>query len=243
MKINSKKLITILLIVFGIVVISVPFWNNSQKKSEKEKLPEGVFKGEVVEILQTTKYTYLLMEEGGAESWIAVTKREAKEGDVYYYTNPLEMNNFESKELGKTFETVFFVQNISDQPLTGNETAAAPAAERKQEAPEKIDTSVPKAKGGITIAELYENHTQYANQVVTISGKVTKYNPMIMGKNWVHIQDGSDFSGNFDLTFTTDDTASLDQILTVKGKVSLNKDFGAGYFFKIILEDAEIQVK
>ena len=59
-----------------------------------------------------------------------------------------------------------------------------------------------------------------------------------MNKNWIHIQDGTDFSGKFDLTVTSDKEVSVGDIVTLEGKIALNKDLGYGYFFDVIMEDA-----
>ena len=66
-----------------------------------------------------------------------------------------------------------------------------------------------------------------------------------MGKNWLHIRDGSgsaDKSDN-DLTVTTSTPAKLGDTVLVTGLVSLNKDFGAGYKYTVILDDAKVTVE
>ena len=84
-----------------------------QNPKSSEQLPQGTHKGVVKEVLQTTNYTYLLLTESKTETWVALPKMEAKAGDTYYYTEGMEMNNFESKELGRTIETVYFIQSVS----------------------------------------------------------------------------------------------------------------------------------
>ena len=120
----------------------------------------------------------------------------------------------------------------------GSKKAAAEAP--KTPVIEKKDTKIEAISDGITIAELMENKEKYAGKEVKLKGKVTKYNPAIMNANWFHMQDGTDFEGEFDLTVTTSAEVKLDQIVTIKGMVTLNKDFGAGYFYAIIIEQAEI---
>ena len=72
----------------------------------------------------------------------------------------------------------------------------------------------------------------------TMRGKVTKVNSGILGKNWVHIQDGTEAEGNFDLTVTTQETAKVGDVVVVQGKITLNKDFGSGYKYDVIMEEA-----
>jgi len=87
---------------------------------------------------------------------------------------------------------------------------------------------------------LFKNRDNYNNKTVTLQGEVTKFNPAIMNINWIHMQDGTEFNGVFDLTVTTKAEVKVGDRVTIKGKVTLNKDFGAGYFYNIIVENAEI---
>jgi hypothetical protein len=60
-----------------------------------------------------------------------------------------------------------------------------------------------------------------------------------MGKNWIHVQDGSEFNGEFDLTITTNAVAEVGQTITFEGTIALDKDFGYGYVYSILMEDAK----
>jgi len=105
--------------------------------------------------------------------------------------------------------------------------------------PEKINIKVEPCSDCITIAKLLADKKSYSGKVIKIKGKVTKFNPSIMEKNWVHIQDGSEFGGDFDLTITTAVQASVGETLTFEGKIVLDKDFGYGYFYKVLMEDGK----
>jgi len=104
----------------------------------------------------------------------------------------------------------------------------------------KEDLTIEPVQGAITISELYKNKKDYSGQIVKIKGKVTKVNPSIMGKNWIHLQDGTEFEGQFDLTVTSDVIPETESIVTIEGKVSLDKDFGYGYAYPLLLEEAKI---
>jgi predicted acyltransferase (DUF342 family) len=104
---------------------------------------------------------------------------------------------------------------------------------------EKKNVVVEPCEGCITISNLLANKKSYTGKVVKVKGKVTKYNPEIMGKNWVHIQDGSEFEGGFDLTITTDKKAAIGEDITFEGKIVLDKDFGYGYFYSVLMEDGK----
>jgi len=207
-----------------------------QQNSENAKNFSG-HKITVQEVLQTSNYTYLLVNEEGVESWVAISRKEVEVGSTLYYTEALEMKNFESKDLERTFETIYFVQNISDQPK--QEAPVGQMMGRKPVITEK-DISIEPVRGGISIAELFAGSKEYNEKTVMIKGKVTKFNAEIMGKNWAHIQDGTKDSENFDLTVTTSENVKVGDIVTFKGKISLNKDFGYGYSYKVLMEDAEV---
>ncbi len=104
---------------------------------------------------------------------------------------------------------------------------------------EKIDVVVEPCAECITIAKLLADKQSYSGKIIKIKGKVTKFNPAILGKNWVHIQDGSEFHGGFDLTITTDVHVSVGETITFEGKIVLDKDFGYGYFYSVLMEDGK----
>lgn len=62
-----------------------------------------------------------------------------------------------------------------------------------------------------------------------------------MGKNWIHIQDGTSDTDNYDLTLTTQNKANMGDVITIKGTVYLKKEFGAGYSYDLIIEEALIK--
>ena len=56
-------------------------------------------------------------------------------------------------------------------------------------------TGIAKAEGGSTIAEVFAQKDQLAGKNVLVRGKVVKVSPGIMGKNWVHVRDGTGPTG------------------------------------------------
>ena len=146
------------------------------------------------------------------------------------------------------------VSGCSKEPAATSAAApeAAPASPPAAEphpmpaAPtETVDLSgIAKADGGKTIAELFAEKDQLAGQQVVVRGKVVKSNPDIMGKNWLHLRDGSGAEGTNDITVTTAGAVpAVGDTVLVKGSVSLNKDFGMGYVYDVIVEDAEVTVE
>ena len=126
------------------------------------------------------------------------------------------------------------------EPGKDGAPASATSYTRTPPSIEKKEIKVAPAKGGITIAELYGKKENYSGKTIKIKGQVTKYTPMVMGKNWIHLQDGTDAVGKFDLTVTSAAELKVGDVVTLEGKVSLNKDLGYGYFFDVIVEDATI---
>ncbi|MCY1721075.1 hypothetical protein OU798_12025 [Prolixibacteraceae bacterium Z1-6] len=199
---------------------------------------------EVNEVIQTSQYTYLRVSENSAERWVAVSKMDATVGNTYYYDSELQMTNFHSKELDRDFETIYFINTVSTNPIAGHSTPPADNTiaghSGKTETKQDGAVSFEKAGNEITIAQIFENPENYSNKEIEIRGIVVKVNKQIMGKNWIHIQDGSSFNNNFDLTITSQDLPSVNDEVTFKGTIFLNKDFGAGYAYDVIMENAVI---
>jgi hypothetical protein len=99
------------------------------------------------------------------------------------------------------------------------------------------------AKADKTVAEIYAGKDGFGDTVVNVRGKVVKYSAQIMGKNWIHLQDGTGTAGSNDLMVTSADTARTGDVVLVTGKVTLNKDFGSGYFYPVILDNAKVAVE
>jgi hypothetical protein len=194
----------------------------------------------VQEVLQATSYTYLKVKEADNEFWIAVTKRQIETGETISFADGLEMNNFQSKDLQRTFEKIYFVNRIVSGGSSESQQSMSVPHRMKPEL-EKKEISIEPAEGGVTIGELFANRDSYADKTVLIKGQVTKVNRAIMNRNWVHLQDGTSDSGKYDLTITTDEEVNVGDIVTFEGKITLNKDFGAGYSYEVLMEQAMLK--
>lgn len=187
-------------------------------------------------------YTYLSVEDGDESYWIAVAGKGFENGETIYFKSFVEMNDFKSKELDRTFESILFVDQFSREP-DGLDKAVPSGAEtanpRKNRMDALIDSiKIAPAPGGISIAELYGNAEKYKDKEVVVSGQIVKINRDIMDRNWVHIMDGTRVDRS-DLTFTTTEDFQMGDTITIRGKVALDKDFGAGYVYPLIVEEAE----
>ena len=195
---------------------------------------------EVVEVIQGNSYTYIKAKENMAEKWMAVSKQEVQAGSVYYYDEALPMSNFHSKEIDRTFDEIFFVNSISTTPLAQAQPKAMEGHKGKVDIQQNSAITLEKQAGEITVAQIFGNRSNFSEKEVEIRGIVVKVNEQVMGKNWIHIQDGTSDNGNFDLTITSADLPKLNDEITVKGKIILNKDFGYGYTYEVIMEDAKV---
>ncbi|MHC1773888.1 MAG: GW dipeptide domain-containing protein [Lentimicrobium sp.] len=219
-----------------IILLSMTACNQDKKKQTTGDLPPGTHAVDVIEVVQTSNYTYLQVFENDQKFWIAITRAEAKTGDVLYFTNAMEMKDFKSKELNRTFPSILFVNDPSSTPPTANKMGQSSG---KVTAKRLTDISVEPLKDGVTISDLFKNKADFAEKSVKIRGVVVKYNKNIMGKNWAHIQDGTESGGSYDLTVTTMDALEEGNVVTFEGTIHLDKDFGAGYIYDVIMEDAK----
>lgn len=121
---------------------------------------------------------------------------------------------------------------------------AAGGPDKISRAAEKgIPHSIVKAKGGYTVEELFAKKDTLNGKKVTVRGKVVKFNSGIMGKNWAHLQDGSGGQTTNDITLTTNQRVKVGDIVVATGVMALDKDFGYGYTYKAIIEDAALTVE
>jgi len=188
----------------------------------------------VKDVIQAESYTYLYVLEGEKEYWIATAKQPIEKGMTLHYDGGMEMTDFTSKELDKTFESIWFVGKLSGL------SSAASGMSHTRGMSADADISVDKVAGGVTVAELFEKKADYAGKTVSIRGQVTKVNSSIMGRNWVHVQDGTKAGDVFDVTITTKAQVQKGDVVVFNGTVALDKDFGAGYVYDLIIEEAEL---
>ena len=204
-------------------------------------VPEGNpnLQGIVQETIPAPPYTYLRIKTAAGEVWAGVPATTQAKGALVTVVNPIMMENFESPSLHRTFAQLYLGTLAGAAPVSPASFApggAAPAA------PVAADEKVAKAAGAdaCTIAELYARKQALHDQPVTVRGKIVKYNEGILGKTWIHLRDGSGQGAENDITVTTRDRAALGEVVTARGVLRLNKDFGSGYAFAAIVEDAKV---
>ena len=231
------RLVSILLIF----IFTIAACQKAKEKKAEAQMPTTGHKVKILEVIQATSYTYLKVAENDKDYWMAIAKSNSiKEDDIIYYNAALEMKNFKSEDLNRTFETILFVDNISDKPIKSPHGMPAQSPMQRRISKKDASISIDPISGGITIAELYANSELYSNKKIKIKGQVTKINTAIMGRNWVHLQDGSEHNGQFDLTVTTQANVKVGDIVVFEGFINQNKDFGAGYSYDLIMEEAKL---
>jgi len=210
----------------------------------------GNISGKVVETMNAGGYTYVCVEKTGKKTWVAVPQMKVSVGSDMAFQPGAVMSNFTSKTLNRTFDSIVFSGGLA----SGGGAAAAPGMPGgdKGHGGSKANVleldkgvKVEKAAGAnaYTVGEIYAKSTSLNSKQVTVKGKVVKISQGIMGKNWVHLQDGSgdQQKGTHNLVATTKDTVSVGDVVTVTGTFAKDKDFGAGYVYKAIIEDAKVK--
>ncbi|MCX6929339.1 MAG: hypothetical protein NT154_39880 [Verrucomicrobia bacterium] len=206
--------------------------------------------GKVVETMDASGYTYVRVDTGTKKVWVASTRFPVKVGDSVATTQGMGMPNYHSKTLNRDFDLVYFTGSVT---VNGTKSAAG---DKSPELPKnhppiasssgaaKVDLSgIKPVKDGKTVGQIFADKVKLTGQQVKVRGKVVKYNPMVMGKNWVHIKDGTGAEGSNDLLITTSAATKVGDTVVVTGTVSTNKDFGAGYKYAVLIEDAKLVVE
>lgn len=229
-------------------------------KVESQNSSQNIHYGTILEIKGAMGYKYLKVNEEGKELWVAIANAPVAVGDKIGYDKETLMPNFKSKSLDMTFKEIFFVSDLylppkvqkpksmkemldlgskKQDPHTNMEKWMSPAEEN----------NLPKAfvqKDTYTIEEIHMWREKLAGTNITIEASVSKVSHEIMELDWVHLNDGTGIADKLtnDLVLTAKNTTikAGDKVIA-KGKVVVNKDFGFGYFYKVIIQDATFEVK
>lgn len=195
--------------------------------------------GTVAETFDAAGYTYLRISTAAGDEWAAIRQTPVKKGQTVTMDVQMTAQKFESKTLKRTFDRILFGS------LEGSN--AGSVAQQHMSAPAAADNTpvnVPKAAGADakTVAEVWAARESLKDHNVVVHGKVVKFLGGIMGKNWIHLRDGSGSAdkGDNDLAVTTSETAAAGDVVTISGVVHVDKDFGAGYVYAVIVEEAKV---
>ncbi len=187
--------------------------------------------GTVLKTMEGGGYTYLNLDQDGKQLWIAVRHANVATGDRVEYVEQMRMPNFTSKTLNKTFDEIVFAK------LSGESAAVSPM----QPVPEIPvgDEPIEKAEGGYTVAEVFANRKALKGKLIKVRGRVVKVSQAIMYRNWIHLKDGTGDEGADKIVFRSEDeVAEVGSIVTAEGRLETDMDFGYGYHYAVLVEDA-----
>ncbi|KPK34504.1 MAG: hypothetical protein AMK70_07255 [Nitrospira bacterium SG8_35_1] len=250
---------------------STPQTAQQQPDTRTAAAPREPVTGKVLETMDASGYTYLNVETAAGTKWIAVTQTPVEVGEEVTYMDGMVMQNFSSKALDRTFPEIVFSGGLVgkggtppamppqqgtgeesfSQALTSESGMAAPPGEVMSTGSQKAvvpfaEIKVEKAPGenSYTVGEIFSKASELNGKTVVVRGKVMKVSPNIMGRTWIHLQDGtgSPDDSTHDLVVTTSvEPASDWDIITIEGILAANKDFGSGYSYLAIVEEASLK--
>ncbi len=215
----------------------------------------GTIRGAVAETMNSGGYTYARLTVDGKDTWIAGSEFTVKVGDQLSAAVDMPMENFRSRTLNRDFPVIYFVRDValngqavsagaaggSMPALAGSHGGSETAAFEAPEEP-KLIAGVAPVPGSVKIADVWAKRTALSGKPLVLRGQVVKVNLAIMGTNWYHLQDGSGVvkDGTHDLVVTSAAELKAGDVVTVNGTLTTDKDFGAGYSYEAIVENARI---
>ncbi len=224
---------------------------------------ESGLSGKVAEKIDASQYSYLRLETPSGEIWAAVPKSKIEVGAQATVLGASWMESFTSATLSRTWPRIAFgtlageaqaAPGMGASPGAGQASAGMFAQEAAQVFPSQSPQTkappsppggfaLPKVatREGRTIAELYARRAVLKDKRVSVRGKVVKATDGVLGKNWLHLQDGTGSGPTGDLAVTSDSTAKVGDVVVVTGMMHLDRDLGSGYRYDILLEDAELK--
>jgi hypothetical protein len=228
-----------------LIIISILLLLGCNNEQNENLTEEDVQKNEphiatVLDKIPTKGYTYLQVSENKNDYWIAVPTMDVEIGETVYFSKFMVMEDFSSENIDKSFDEILFVEDARKSPTPEemkNIHSGALTSEKQNE------ISVEPLADSKTVGQIFSDKSELGGKVVKVKGQVVKFNKQIMNRNWIHIQDGTGNGDEFDLVITSDDDVKVGDIIVAEGKVAVDKDFGAGYFFPVIVEEAEITVE
>lgn len=220
-----------------------------------------IFYGKVLQIKPAMGYKYLKVDEGGKTIWVAIANAPVKVGDKIGFDKKSLMKDFKSKALNQTFKEIYFASDVylpqqstgpkSMKEMLGLETAKKDphtdmntkiSPTQEEEKPTKPFVK----KDTYTVEEVHMWRKSLDGKTITVKGKIYKVSKGIMKRDWVHLGDGTGNEEKLtdDLVFTAPtSTVKGGDTIIAKGTVAVDKDFGYGYFYPVIVEKSTFEVQ
>lgn len=251
MKKRVSLVIFLASVVMGTFAYAMPEMAGQQGVKSPAELPPIV--GKVVEFINSGGYTYLFLEKDGVKEWVAIPELYVQVGDQVELQGGVQMGEFSSKPLNRKFDKIIFsngptenFNKLRKESAHKNVDMGQPAPGKKKSAGKIVEgLKVEKAPGenSYSLEEVLKKRTELQDKTIVVRGQVVKVSSNIMDRNWVHITDASGGKWDNKLVITTKDTPEVGDIVTATGVFHNNVDFGGGYFYEIIMEEATVTVK
>ena len=201
--------------------------------------------GEVLQIIEAGRYIYLDIQTAQGRIWVATAATAVEVGEQVTVSRSMPMKDFYSQTLKQSFDMVYFADGVTVQ---GQEEAgsAVPAGHPTIGAgsPRNADDfdleGIEKAPDGYTVAEVYASGDSLVGREIAVRGMAVKFNVQILDQNWIHLRDGTGSSGSNDLVVTTQAEVKPGDLVTVKGQLARDRDFGNGYRYDLIIQNASV---
>ena len=257
---NSRSYAMVILSFFLLFIITGVFPTGAGAFSQGTS-------GMVIESMNSAGYTYLLIDSGAEKTWVAIPETTVAKGEKVTYKPGMVMKNFSSNTLNRTFDSIIFSPGLAGENGTqlhgkaaDDSFAAAIKTERSKVAVpapalepsggslgaitpfQEITVTKSSATNGYSVEEIFSQAKKLNGQKISLHAVVTKVSANIMGKNWVHLQDGTGnpMQNTHDIVATTSELPELNSEITIEGIMTAEKDFGAGYKYAAIIEQATI---
>jgi hypothetical protein len=225
----------------------------SSPAEAKPPRESGAMHGPVLETMNAGSYTYVQVRTASGDIWAAAPTTAVAVGDEVTLPQGMLMTNFESPSLKRTFPEIYFVNAIqkggaaTPPPNQATNPGGEPGVEHTgavMGGKAVTPGTIARAQGGRTVAEIHAARAELSGKRVKVRGQVVKFTPSVMGRNWLHIQDGSADGPQGDLTVTAASAvAKVGDLVLVEGVAAADRDFGSGYSYEVLVEDATVTVE
>ena len=179
-------------------------------------------------------YTYVRVSEDNEEYWIAIPEENIEIGQTYFYKGGMKMVNFKSTELNKTYDEVWFLETLYREDPSNH------LLKQSKKTSKDLIKIIQQPENGTSIEKLLSDPISFKNEEIIIKGQVFKVNRNILDRNWIHIKDGTTFKDKTQITITSNDSVNIGDVVTFKGVVTLEKDFGYGYIYPVLIENGKL---
>lgn len=250
-----------------VIMLTIVQLSCGSQGPSNDKKAASPFEGKLISTVDGGGYTFLEIKGPAKTFWAATHLVKVKPGDTVEVLHPFLMTNFNVKSLNRTFKEIYFADGVivngKRADVVRNEASTQPSPMKEgMKMPEAMEgmtnphagMSAPHGKtapidasdvmplaDGVSVHEVLSKAGSLEGKTVKLRVKVTKYLPQIMKRNWIHVVDNSVKDG--DLVATTDEVFKVGDTVIIQGKVVVNKDFGYGYKYPVMLEETTAKIQ